>query len=162
MELDFGAIFSLLFSWQTLLGMLFGTAVGVIFGSIPGLTGVMAIAIFLPFTFSMDATAALVMLFSCFAGGCFGGSITAVLIGTPGTSAAAATLNDGYPMGLRGEGEKAITTALAASCVGGVVSALVLLLFAPVIAKWTLNFAPPFVQIRLDSIRFYFLCTMWA
>ena len=46
MELDFGAIFSLLFSWQTLLGMLFGTAVGVIFGSIPGLTGVMAIAIF--------------------------------------------------------------------------------------------------------------------
>ena len=143
MELDFGAIFSLLFSWQTLLGMLFGTAVGVIFGSIPGLTGVMAIAIFLPFTFSMDATAALVMLFSCFAGGCFGGSITAVLIGTPGTSAAAATLNDGYPMGLRGEGEKAITTALAASCVGGVVSALVLLLFAPVIAKWTLNFAPP-------------------
>ena len=101
MELDFGAIFSLLFSWQTLLGMLFGTAVGVIFGSIPGLTGVMAIAIFLPFTFSMDATAALVMLFSCFAGGCFGGSITAVLIGTPGTSAAAATLNDGYPMGLQ-------------------------------------------------------------
>lgn len=143
MDLDFGAIFSLLFSWQTLLGMLFGTAVGIFFGAIPGLTGVMAIAIFLPFTFSMDTTAALVMLFSCFAGGCFGGSITAVLIGTPGTSSAAATMNDGFPMGRRGEGEKAITTALVASCVGGIISAIVLLLFAPVIAKWTLNFAPP-------------------
>lgn len=143
MGLDFSAIFSLLFSWQTLLGMLFGTAVGVFFGAIPGLTGVMAIAIFLPFTFSMDATAALVMLFSCFAGGCFGGSITAILIGTPGTSAAAATLRDGYPMGKRGEGEKAISTALVASCVGGVISAVILLLFAPTIAKWTLHFAPP-------------------
>lgn len=143
MDLDYGAIFSLLFSWQTLLGMLFGTAVGIIFGAIPGLTGVMAIAIFLPFTFSMDTTAALVMLFSCFAGGCFGGSITAILIGTPGTSAAAATLKDGYPMGLRGEGEKAITTALVASCVGGIISAIALLLFAPALAKWTLNFAPP-------------------
>ncbi len=78
MNLDFGAIFSLLFSWQTLFGMLFGTAVGVFFGTIPGLTSVMAITIFLPFTFSMDTTAALVMLFSCFASGCFGGPITAV------------------------------------------------------------------------------------
>lgn len=141
--MDFEAVFSLVFSLQTIMGMILGLSVGIFFGAIPGLTGVMAIAIFLPFTFSMDSTSAIVTLFSCFCGGCFGGSITAILIGTPGTSSAAATLKDGYPMGLRGEGERAISTALIASCVGGFISALVLLFFAPTIAVWTLNFAPP-------------------
>ena len=61
----------LLINIQTILCMLFGLIVGIIFGAIPGFTGVMAIAIILPFTFTLEPTAAIVMLFSCFCGGCF-------------------------------------------------------------------------------------------
>lgn len=130
-------------NFQTILCILFGVLVGILFGAIPGFTGVMAIAIFLPFTFSMDTTSGIVMLFSCFCGGCFGGSITAILIGTPGTSAAAATVLDGYPLALKGKSYKAISMAAFASTIGGIVSAILLMWLAPIIADWTLLFTPP-------------------
>ncbi len=137
------AALPMVFNPVTILCILFGVLVGILFGAIPGFTGVMAIAIFLPFTFSMDATSGIVMLFSCFCGGCFGGSITAILIGTPGTSAAAATVLDGYPLALKGKSYKAISMAAFASTVGGIVSAVLLMWLAPVVAEWTLLFAPP-------------------
>lgn len=133
----------LLINIQTILCMLFGLIVGIIFGAVPGFTGVTAIAIILPFTFSLEPTAAIVMLFSCFCGGCFGGSITAILIGTPGAPEAAATVKDGYQLALKGESYKAISMAVFASCIGGTVSAVLLMALAPVIAEWTLLFAPP-------------------
>ena len=131
------------FNWQTILGMVAGNAVGIVFGAIPGFTGVMAIAILLPFTFSLNTTTGIVMLFSCFCGGCFGGSITAILIGTPGAPEAAPTVFDGYPLALKGKSGKAITIAAISSCIGGMISSILLLLFSPTVAKWTLNFAPP-------------------
>ncbi len=137
------AALPLVFNVETILFICLGIIVGIIFGAIPGFTGVMAIAIFLPFTFSMDTTSGIVMLFSCFCGGCFGGSVTAILIGTPGTSAAAATLLDGYPLALQGKSLKAISMAAFASTIGGIVSAVLLLWLAPVIAEWTLLFTPP-------------------
>ena len=133
----------LLLNVQTILFMFLGILVGVLFGAIPGFTGVMAIAIFLPFTFSMEATSGIVMLFSCFVGGTFGGSITAILIGTPGSPEAAATVLDGYPLARKGQSYKAISMALVASCVGGAISAVLLMVLAPIIAEWTLLFAPP-------------------
>lgn len=133
----------LVFNIPTILCSLLGVAVGILFGAVPGFTGVMAIAIVLPFTFSLDASSGIIMLFSCFCGGCFGGSITAILIGTPGAPEAAATVKDGYKLALKGESYKAICMAAFASCVGGVVSAALLFLLAPVIAEWTLLFAPP-------------------
>jgi putative tricarboxylic transport membrane protein len=140
---DWLTVISLLLNPQTLVCILIGIMVGILFGAVPGFTGVMAIAILLPFTFQLESAAAIIMLFSCFCGGCFGGSISAILIGTPGSPEAAATVRDGYPLALRGESNKAISMAAFASCVGGTVSAVVLLLFAPVIADWTLNFTPP-------------------
>lgn len=128
---------------QALLGMLLGNIIGILFGAIPGFTGVMAIAILLPFTFSLEPTIGIVMLFSCFVGGCFGGSITAILIGTPGAPEAAATAKDGYQLALKGESYKAISMAVFASCIGGMISAILLMFLAPVIADWTLMFAPP-------------------
>lgn len=133
----------LVFHAKTLLGMVAGNVIGLIFGAIPGFTGVMAIAILLPFTFALDPATGIVMLFSCFVGGCFGGSISAILIGTPGAPEAAATVRDGYPLALRGESYKALSMAAFASCIGGLVSAVLLMFLAPVIADWTLHFAPP-------------------
>lgn len=137
------AALPLLFNVQTMLCMLLGIVVGILFGAVPGFTGVMAIAIILPFTFSLEPTSGIVMLFSCFCGGCFGGSITAILIGTPGAPEAAATVKDGYQLSLQGQSYKAILMAVFASCVGGVISAVLLMILAPVIAEWTLMFAPP-------------------
>ncbi|WP_298029438.1 tripartite tricarboxylate transporter permease [uncultured Dysosmobacter sp.] len=136
-------VLPLVFNVQTIIGMFFGNIVGLLFGAIPGFTGVMAIAILLPFTFALDPATGIVTLFSCFAGGCFGGSISAILIGTPGAPEAAATVRDGYPLALKGESYKALSMAVFASCVGGTVSAVLLMFLAPVIADWTLNFAPP-------------------
>lgn len=140
---DILAALPLLFNVQTILCMLLGIVVGILFGAIPGFTGVMAIAIILPFTFSLSPASGIVMLFSCFSAGCFGGSITAILIGTPGAPEAAATVKDGYQLSLQGKSNQAISMAAFASCVGGVVSAVLLLALAPVIAEWTLLFAPP-------------------
>ncbi len=133
----------LLLNLPTLCCIVLGIVVGILFGAVPGFTGVMAIAIILPFTFSLDATPAIVMLYSCFCGGCFGGSISAILIGTPGAPEAAATAKDGYQLALKGQSYKAISMASFASCIGGAVSAVLLMLFAPVIAGWTLAFTPP-------------------
>lgn len=137
------AALPLLFNVQTVLCMLLGIVVGILFGAVPGFTGVMAIAIILPFTFSLEPASGIVMLFSCFCGGCFGGSISAILIGTPGAPEAAATVRDGYKLALKGESYKAISMAVFASCVGGLISAVLLMLLAPVIAECTLLFAPP-------------------
>lgn len=137
------AALPLVLSFQTIFCMLLGNVIGMLFGAIPGFTGVMAIAIILPFTFSLEASGGIIMLFSCFCGGCFGGSITAILIGTPGAPEAAATVKDGYKLALKGESYKAICMAAFASCIGGLISAFLLLALAPVIAEWTLLFTPP-------------------
>lgn len=120
-----------------------GMFVGIIFGAIPGLNGNLAITVLLPFTFMLEPVPALLLLTSIFFGSNFGGSISAILINTPGTNAAAATLLDGYPMCRKGYPGKALGTALAASTVGGLISACWLLFFAPQIGKMAMNFGAP-------------------
>lgn len=132
-----------IFQPLNLLLIAFGVSVGVIFGAVPGFTGVMAIALLLPFTFSLDTVGGLLMLLGVYCGGAFGGSVSAILIGTPGSSEAAATVLDGYPLAKQGKAYKALSMAAFASTVGGVVSAFSLLLFAPMIAKASLLFGPP-------------------
>ena len=100
-----------------------GLFIGIIFGAIPGMNGNLAITVLLPFTFQMDTVPALLMLTAIFFGSNFGGSISAVLINTPGTNAAAATLIDGYPMCQKGQPRRALDMALVASTVGGLISA---------------------------------------
>lgn len=119
-----------------------GVLVGIIFGAIPGLTGTIAISLFLPLTYRMTPVNALLFLTAIFCGGEFGGSISAILIGTPGTNAAAATMLDGYPLAKQGKARKALMMALVASTFGGIFSAIVLFVGAPAVAEFTINFGP--------------------
>lgn len=121
-----------------------GMFVGIIFGAIPGMNGNLAITVLLPFTFKLAPVPALLMLTSIFFGSNFGGSISAILINTPGTNAAAATLLDGYPLASdKKKPRKALDMALVASTFGGFVSALCLLFFSPQISKIAMKFGPP-------------------
>ena len=98
--------------------MAVGTLVGVIFGCIPGLTGGIAIALCLPYTFYLDVLPAMSLLIGIYAGSEFGGSIPAILVGTPGTPQASITILDGYPMAKNGQSGKALKTALYSSVCG--------------------------------------------
>jgi len=131
-----------LMDWQVLLAIPLGLTLGIIVGAIPGLTSDLGIILCIPLTYGMNSTVAILTLLAIYVGGTYGGSITAILINTPGTSANAATLFDGYPMTKKGEGFKALTMALYASTIGGFISALVLIFAAPQIAKITLLFGP--------------------
>ena len=111
--------------------MLTGLAVGVIAGALPGISFVNAMAMALPFTYLMTPLSAMVFLGGIYAGGVFGGSISAILINIPGTPASLPSCWDGYPMTQRGEAARALTLAIAASATGGLVSALLLTFGAP-------------------------------
>lgn len=127
---------------SNLLLMLIGTVGGIIVGALPGVTSSMGIILLLPFTFYLDPKSALLMLAGMYSGSMFGGSISAILLGVPGTPSAAATLLDGYPLGKQGKAGKAILTALIASTSGGILSGIVLVILAPELAKFALKFSP--------------------
>ncbi len=126
-----------------LLMMAVGVAAGIVIGSLPGLNVVFAIAVLLPFTFGMDSYASMYLLLGTYCGGTFGGSIAAILINTPGTPAACATVFDGYTMSQKGKAGDALKIALISSFVGGVVSCIALLFFAPQIASVATRFGAP-------------------
>ena len=107
--------------------ILFGVAWGTIGGMIPGINATIAMALLLPFTYTMDHTVAIMMLAGVYCGGEYGGSIPAVLIGTPGTNAAACTVIDGYPLNKKGRPGLALYCSLIASCFGGLFGAVFLL-----------------------------------
>lgn len=141
MDLFIGGL-EILLQWQNFLVIPVGLALGIVVGAIPGLTSDLGIILCIPLTYGMDATMAILMLLAIYVGGTYGGSITAILINTPGTSANAATLFDGYPMTQKGEAYKALAMALYASTVAGLIGAFALLFLAPQIAKITLFFGP--------------------
>jgi putative tricarboxylic transport membrane protein len=128
--------------WHALLAVAVGSVVGVIFGAIPGLTFSMALALLLPFTFGMDATPAIALLMGIYIGGMTGGSVSAILIGIPGTPSAAATVFDGYPMALKGEASIALGGAVIASVFGGIFSLLVMMLLLEQVAGQAIKFGP--------------------
>ncbi len=119
-----------------------GTAIGIIFGALPGLTSTMAVALLIPITFGFSPASGLIFLAGAYCGSMYGGSISAILLNTPGTPASAATALDGYAMTNNGEGGKALATATVASFVGGIISAMCLILISPQLAKIALLFGP--------------------
>lgn len=127
----------------SLLFILIGVTAGIIVGSLPGLTATMGCALLIPFTFSLPPIQGLVMLMGIFSGGIYGGSISGILIRTPGTPAAAATLLDGHPLSQKGQAGKAIGIATIASFVGGTIGALIMSFLSPYIARIGLKFGPP-------------------
>ncbi len=122
--------------------LIIGVAGGIIVGAIPGLSGSTGIILMLPFLIYIDPAAALIMMSGLFCGSMFGGSIASILISTPGTPSAAATVLDGYPLTKKGQAGKAMGTALVASTAGGIFSTLCLIFLAPQLAKVALKFGP--------------------
>ena len=105
--------------FSTIIGMIAGLAVGLSFGAMPGLNATIGITLLLPVTFGMNPAAALLMLIGVYCGATFAGSISAILIKTPGTAAASATVLEGYPMTLKGKASTALSIALRGSVIGG-------------------------------------------
>lgn len=134
--------FGIFFQMQNLLSILLGVSLGMLMGAIPGLTATMAIALMIPLTFFMSPVASISMLVGAYKGGCYGGSIPAILINTPGTPAAAATVLDGYPMAKQGKSLKALKMALYASVVGDGTCNVALILVAPPLALVALKMGP--------------------
>lgn len=120
-----------------------GTFIGIVFGAIPGLSTDLAVILFLPLTYSMDILPGILLLLGIYCGGTYGGSITAVLIGTPGTNVAMATVFDGHPLAQKGKPRKALQMCLYASVIGGLISSAILLFTAPYISGFVLEFASP-------------------
>lgn len=120
-----------------------GVCAGIVVGALPGLTATMAIALLVPFTFSMQPVHGLVLLGSIYTGAIYGGSFSAILINTPGTPSAIATTFDGFPLARKGESYRAIVTATVASVVGGLIGVLFLIFLAPPLARASLRFGPP-------------------
>lgn len=127
---------------STLLLILFGVVVGIIFGAIPGLSAFTCLALMLPLTFGMAPINGLSFLIAVYVGGVSGGLISAILLNIPGTPSSIATCFDGAPMAARGEAGKALGIGIVFSFVGGIGSALVLTYFGPPIAKLALRFSP--------------------
>ena len=121
--------------------MLIGVVAGICIGALPGLTATMGVALLLPMTFGMEAAQGILMLLGIYVGAIYGGSISAVLLHTPGTPASAATAIEGYKLSQRGEAGRALGVATLGSYIGGVVSVLCLVLISPQLAKLALKFS---------------------
>lgn len=127
---------------KTLFIVLAGTAFGILMGAIPGLTVNLAVAVAIPVTFYLNPVEAMALMISIYKGGTYGGSISAILLGTPGTPAAAATVIDGYALAKKGQAGKALSTALYSSTFADIISNIVLILLASTIARFALKFGP--------------------
>ena len=138
-----GQSLGLVFNATNIIMIVLGVFIGMLLGAIPGLTGIMAIALLLPFTFTMHPVTALILLVAIYKGAMFGGSIPSILMNIPGTPPAAATALDGYPLSLQGKSQKALKIALYASVMGDVFSDLVLITVAGYLASMALKFGPP-------------------
>ena len=135
-----------------MLGVL-ATAIGIVLGALPGISSTMALAILLPFSFAMGKTHAMVFLMGVFYGSVYGGSISAILLNIPGTPGSMVTQLDGYPMARKGRAGEALTFAIVASTIGGVLGLLALVTLAPLLAEAALFFqSPEFAAMMLFGL----------
>lgn len=118
-----------------------GVFLGLIFGSLPGLTATMGIALLLPLTFSMEAVTGMGMLLGVYCGAISGGSIPAALLNIPGTPSSVATTLDAYPMAKKGQPGRALGLAIVSSLIGGLVSVVIFAFMSPIIANIALKFS---------------------
>lgn len=138
----FMAQLDIAFQGTNLLILLLATVAGIFIGAIPGLTVNMAVALCVPVTIHFSLAPSLCMLFALYVSGIYGGSISAILVNTPGTPASAATTLDGFVMARQGKAGKALKMALFASLCGGIISILILVAVAQNLATVALKFGP--------------------
>ena len=120
-----------------------GVLVGMLIGALPGVGPPSGVALLLPLTFGMEPTSGIIMLAAMYAGTMYGGTITSVLINTPGESASVVTCLDGYQMALQGRAGPALGIAAIGSFIAGTVGVVLLMLVSPALARWALSFGPP-------------------
>lgn len=141
MDMLLEALLSIL-TLEGLVTILCGVTAGLFIGALPGLTATMALAVLLPFTFTMSPLQGLMALGAVYMGAIYGGAFTAILINTPGTPSSIATTFDGYPMARKGRAYEALAAATIASVVGGIIGVAFLLLLAPPLARLAVVFGP--------------------
>ena len=134
---------ALVFQPFAFLLILIGVTLGIIMGSIPGMTATMTVAVLVSFTFGMQPAEGMMLLLGIYGGALYAGSIPAILIRTPGTQSAAATIFDGFPLSQQGRAGYAIGIATVASFIGGATSVVIITFLAPEIAEIALNFQSP-------------------
>lgn len=134
---------STLLTWPLIGFVVLGTLIGLVFGALPGLGGVVALSLLIPITFGMDPTAAIVLFAATMGGTAFGGSVSAILINTPGTPPNAATCFDGYPLAQQNRAAEALGTSATASLLGAFVGLIVLVALIPFTREIILSFGPP-------------------
>ena len=120
-----------------------GVTMGTLIGALPGVGPASGVALLLPLTFGMHPTSGIILLAAMYAGSMYGGTITSVLINTPGESASVVTCIDGYQMALKGRAGPALGVAAFGSFVAGTVGVLLLMTMSPLLARWALSFGPP-------------------
>ncbi len=140
---DLGAGFLLAVSPFNLSLIIVGLVIGFVAGALPGITTLMAIILMLPFTYTMDATSAILLMVACYHSGVFGGTITAILFNIPGDPQNVPSLWDGYPMARKGFAGKALGLAIICAVIGGIFGACVLVFLSPPFAKVALSFSSP-------------------
>ncbi len=126
----------------TLLLLVLGIVIGLIIGILPGLGPPIAIALALPFTFYLDPVPSIILLLGIYSAAIYGGSISAIAVGIPGTGAAIATVQDGHKMFSAGRGGEALGFSLTGSIFGGLVSVVCLAFIAPLLAEFAVRFGP--------------------
>lgn len=141
--LDIFAQLMLLITPTNMILLSISSLAGIIIGALPGLSATMGIALLTGLTYGLPTDAALVVLMGVYVGAIYGGSISAILIGIPGTASAAATVLDGHQLALKGEGGTALKLATVASFLGTVFGMICLAIFTPVLMKLTLSFTSP-------------------
>ena len=126
-----------------LLYCLLGVTIGMLVGVLPGLGPTTGVAVLLPLTFGMEPVSAIIMLCGIYYGAMYGGTITSVLINTPGEAASVITCLDGSPLAKQGRAGAALGIAGLGSFIGGTISILGMILIGPPLAEWALRFGPP-------------------
>lgn len=144
-----GPASSLLFTLENIIWINLGVFVGAVFAAIPGLSVILCVILFLPLTYTMTAVPGMMFLLGIYCAGGYGGSVSAILINTPGTPHAAATMLDGHPLSQQGRTKAALRIALYASTFGGIFSALMLLFLGPQVAK---------VAAQLGTPEYFMVC----
>ena len=139
----------LLFTLQNIIWINLGVFIGAVFAAIPGLSVILCVILFLPLTYQLTAIPGMMFLLGIYCAGGYGGSVSAILINTPGTPHAAATMLDGHPLSRQGRTKAALKIALYASTFGGVFSALMLLFLGPQVAK---------IAAQLGTAEYFMVC----
>ena len=140
---------ALLFTFENIMWINLGVFIGAVFACIPGLSVILCVILFLPLTYQLTAIPGMMFLLGIYCAGSYGGSVSAILINTPGTPHAAATMLDGHPLSKKGRSRVALKIALYASTIGGTISAFMLLFLGPQVAK---------VAAQLGTAEYFMVC----